>query len=154
MKIDNIGRVNLSHAAMTLQSQRFMKLSALSLSLVLGAGCASTTIIRSTPQGANVYIDGSKVGKTPYTYSDTKIVGSSTRVRLALEGFEDFETVISRSEEFQVGPCIGGAFLLVPWLWIMGYNPERNYELQPESPRRGRSAEHTSSSVESAPGVL
>lgn len=65
----------------------------------------------------------------PYTYSDTKIVGGSARVRLVLEGFEDFETVISRSEEFQVGPCIGGAFLLVPWLWSMGYNPERNYEL-------------------------
>jgi hypothetical protein len=38
-----------------------------------------------------------------------------------------------RNEEFQLGPCIGGVFFLVPFLWVMGYNPEHNYELTPLS---------------------
>ena len=73
------------------------------------------------------------MGKTPYTYSDTKTVGSNTRIKLKKEGFEDFETVLSRNEEFQVGACIGGVFFLIPFLWIMGYQPDHNYELSPLS---------------------
>lgn len=119
---------------MLLQSRCSLRLAAASTALVFSVGCASTTMIRSEPGAANVYIDGSKVGKTPYMHSDTKIVGSTTRVRLTKEGYEDFETIIKRDEEFQVGPCIGGAFLLVPWLWIMGYQPEHNYELTPVKP--------------------
>ena len=114
--------------------------------LVFFAGCASTTVIRSEPAGATVYIDGSKVGKTPYPHSDTKTVGSTTRIKLKMEGYEDYEALLVRNEEFQVGPCIGGVFFLVPFLWVMGYHPEHNYELtavaddyssvqQPQPPR-------------------
>jgi hypothetical protein len=118
---------------MSNHSRASQRLVAASTLLLFTVGCASTTVIRSEPSGATVYIDGSKVGKTPYTYSDTKTVGSSTRIRLKKEGFEDFETVISRNEEFQVGPCIGGVFFLVPFLWVMGYQPDHNYELSPLS---------------------
>jgi len=111
------------------------------------SACASTTVLRSEPSGATVYIDGSKVGKTPYTYSDTKIVGASTQVRLKLEGYEEFQTILSRSEEFQVGPCIGGVFVLVPFLWVMGYRPEHSYELSPLSPAKPAPSNVT------APGV-
>jgi hypothetical protein len=93
-------------------------------------GCASTTVIRSEPAGANLYIDGSKVGRTPYVLSDTKIVGSSTNIRIEAEGHESFQTVIRRDEELHVGALIGGLFLLVPFLWIMGYRGERTYELE------------------------
>ncbi len=126
------------------------RLVAAATALVLTVGCTSTTIIRSEPSGANVYIDGSKMGKTPYTYSDTKIVGSTTHLKLKLEGYEEFDTIFRRDEEFQVGPCIGGAFLLVPWLWIMGYRPEHAYELTPESQRNTSQAQP----VETAPGSI
>lgn len=106
-----------------------LRFGAAAAALVFSAGCASTTVIRSEPSGATVYIDGSKMGKTPYTYSDTKTVSSTTRIRLKLEGYEDFETLLVRNEEFQAGPCIGGVFFLVPFLWVMGYHPEHNYEL-------------------------
>jgi hypothetical protein len=99
--------------------------------LAFSAGCVSSTVIRSDPSGATVYIDGSKVGRTPYIHSDTKTVSSTTTVKLRREGYEDFETLFVRNEEFQLGPCIGGFFTLVPFLWVMGYKPERNYELTP-----------------------
>ncbi len=95
------------------------------------SACASSTLIKSSPAGAKVYLDGEMVGRTPYTMSDTKIVGSSTRVRLLLDGYEPYDANISRSEDFQVGACIGGVLVLVPFLWIMGYRAEHSYELSP-----------------------
>ncbi|HEX8441263.1 PEGA domain-containing protein [Archangium sp.] len=139
---------------MTLQSKRFLRLTAASTALVFSVGCASTTIIRTEPGEANLYIDGSKVGKTPYTYEDTKVVGSSTRVRITKEGYKDFETVLKRDEEFQVGPCIGGFFFLVPWLWIMGYKPEHTYELTPEKAAEKKGDINAQVGAPAAPGTI
>lgn len=93
--------------------------------------CSSETVIRSNPPGAKVFIDGSYVGTTPYTMSDTKIVGSTTSVRLEYPGYQPLNTSIHRSEEFDVVACIGGVLVLVPFLWIMGYKADHTYELAP-----------------------
>jgi hypothetical protein len=99
--------------------------------LLTTAACSSSTVIRSNPSGAKVFIDGAMVGTTPYTMSDTHIVGSTTHIRLEYPGYAPTDTAIKRSEEFDVVACIGGVFLLVPFLWIMGYKADHNYELQP-----------------------
>jgi hypothetical protein len=93
--------------------------------------CESSTVIRSNVPGAKVYLDGAYVGVTPYTMSDTKIVGSRTQVRVEAVGYQPVNMSITRSEEFDVVACIGGAFLLVPFLWIMGYRADHNVELVP-----------------------
>jgi hypothetical protein len=95
------------------------------------ASCASSTIIMSQPPGAKLYLNGEPVGQTPYTMTDTKIVGSTTAVRLELPGFEPSTGVISRNEEFDVGACIGGVFVLFPFLWIMGYKANHTFEMRP-----------------------
>jgi hypothetical protein len=100
------------------------------IALVLQA-CASTTIIQSQPNGAKLYLNGEPVGNTPYTMTDTKMVGSITTVRLELPGYEPTTTAISRNEEFEVGACIGGVLVLVPFLWIFGYKPVHVFELRP-----------------------
>lgn len=92
--------------------------------------CASTTSIQSIPSGARLYLNGEPVGTTPYTMTDTKILGSSTTVRLELPGYEPTSGVITRNEEFDAGACIGGVFLLVPFLWIQGYKPLHTFELR------------------------
>lgn len=95
------------------------------------AGCASTTIINSEPSGASLYLNGEKVGVTPYTHTDTKIVGSTTTVTLKKEGYQDLVTAFSRNEEASVGAIIGGIFVLVPFLWVMEYKPSHFYEMVP-----------------------
>lgn len=95
--------------------------------------CASTTIIRSTPSDAKLYLNGEPVGETPYTHTDTKIVGSSNTVRLEKEGYETLNTSFSRNEEADVGAIIGGILVLVPFLWTMKYKPVHIYELEPLS---------------------
>lgn len=114
--------------------------AALSIAFVFATGCVSTTLIRSAPTGAKVYLDGEPVGKTPYSMSDTKIVGSSTHVKLVLEGYEQFDANIQRNEVFDAGACLGGVLVLFPFLWIQGYKPEHNYELSPLRPRAAPAA--------------
>lgn len=100
---------------------------------ILLSSCASTTMIQSMPSGANIYLDGETVGKTPYSHTDTKIVGSTTFVRLEKEGYETFNISFSRDEQADVGAIIGGIFVLVPFLWTMKYKPTHTYELSPIS---------------------
>ena len=111
---------------------RVFKLIAVFMAMViLAASCASTTMIQSEPPGAKVYVDGEPMGKTPYTYTDTKIVGSVTHLKLSKEGYEDFQTVLVRNEEVDILAIIGGLIVWVPFLWVMKYRPYHNYELTP-----------------------
>lgn len=98
---------------------------------MLLASCTSTTMIQSNPIGAKVYINGEQVGVTPYTYQDTKIVGSTNTVKLEKEGFETLNTSFSRDEVVDAGAIIGGIFLLVPFLWTMKYKSMHTYTLIP-----------------------
>jgi len=100
----------------------------------LVAGCTSTTVIHSRPEGAKVYEDNVYVGTTPYTQKDTKIVGTKTPLRLTMEGYEPFETHLSKDEKPDVGAIAGGFFFLFPFLWTEGYQPEHTYDLTPISP--------------------
>lgn len=104
------------------------------------SGCASTTVIESYPSGAKLYINGEVVGITPYTYTDTKIVGSSNFVTLEKEGYQTMKTVFARNEEVDPGAIIGGVFLWVPFLWTMKYKPTHSYELILENGRVENSA--------------
>jgi hypothetical protein len=107
-------------------------LTLLAASVIFLASCTSMTTIQSIPPGAKVYLNDELSGETPYTMSDTKIIGSSTYVRLEKPGFQSFDTVITRTEEIDLGPVVCG-FIFTPvwWLWAMKYKPTHTYELVP-----------------------
>ena len=110
-----------------------LSLKAVALLLVISilfASCASTTIIQSEPSGAKLYLNGESVGETPYTLTDTRIIGSTNTVLLTMDGYEDFLGSFSRDEEVDVGAIIGGIFFLFPFLWTMKYKPFHTYELK------------------------
>lgn len=100
---------------------------------VLLTSCASTTMIQSNPSGAKIYLNGEPVGATPYAHRDTKIIGSTTAVKLEKEGYEPLNTSFSRNEQVDAGAIVGGIFFLVPFLWTMKYKPTHTYELTPSS---------------------
>ncbi|MCI2082412.1 MAG: PEGA domain-containing protein [Bacteroidales bacterium] len=106
---------------------------ALGFALLAASSCASTTIISSNPEGAKVYLDNEYVGLTPYSYTDTKIMGSQTSIRLEKEGYSPFLTTLSKTEEANVEAIVGGIFLIVPYLWTMGYKANHFYEMSPEN---------------------
>jgi len=99
-------------------------------------GCASKTLIKSRPPGAEVYIDNVRKGVTPLHYSDTAIAGATKALKLKKEAYRNFEGVIRKSE-FQVGPCIGGVLVLFPFIWILGYPEQYEFELE-KLPEKGK----------------
>lgn len=101
------------------------------------AGCASSTVIESRPPGARVFLNNAAVGNTPYTMTDTKIVGSTSMLRLEYPGYQPLTVAISRSEELDVLPLIAGIFLLVPLLWVMKYQASHVYDLIPAGAQPG-----------------
>jgi len=89
-------------------------------------------MIQTIPEGAKVYMNDEFRGVTPYRHSDQAISGTSTYMTFRLEGYEDFNTVLSKNETVDVGAVIGGIFFLFPFIWTMGYNPTHTYELFPD----------------------
>ena len=107
------------------------KISAILVIVVFITACASTTKIDTTPSGATVYVNGERAGTTPYNYADTKIVGSTVQFKIKKEGYQDFETSMTRNEEPDTGAIVGGVLTFIPLLWAMKYKPTHTYELVP-----------------------
>ena len=50
---------------------------------------------------------------------------------LKKDGFEPKHAVITRNAKLNVGALIGGIFFLIPLLWVMDYEHDVTYELDP-----------------------
>lgn len=94
-------------------------------------GCASTTLIKSSPSGATVYVDEQEVGTTPHRYTDEDIIFTEHRIKLEKEGYKDLNTIITRDEELDTMAAIGGLFFWPCWLWALKYHPVHEYTLKP-----------------------
>ncbi len=95
-------------------------------------GCASTTMIQSVPSNAKLYIDNEPVGETPYKYTDEEIVFHEMQIRLEKDGYEPIESSITRDEEVDAGPLIGGICICpVFLLWALKYEPVHTFEMVP-----------------------
>jgi hypothetical protein len=100
--------------------------------VILFSSCASTTMIQSVPDNATVYINGERVGETPYQHTDEEIILSKTEVKLEKEGYNTFYGSFSRDEEVDPAPVIGGFFVCpVFFLWAMKYKPVHTFEMVP-----------------------
>jgi len=105
------------------------KLIALTTVFFLLFGCASTTLIKSNPPGAKLQVDGQSVGETPYFYTDKAAAGTVKTVTLKKEGYKDSNSLIRR-EKLSVPALIGGIFLIVPFVWILEYPSQYNFEME------------------------
>lgn len=104
---------------------------ALLLSLIF-ASCRSLTVIDTNVQNADLFINGNYVGKTPYTYSDKKIVGSIVFVRIEKEGYEPIVGYFVRDQKLVATNLVFSLVAYgIPLLWIMEYNPVQYFELKP-----------------------
>ena len=107
--------------------------SSRALALLLAAtltGCASSTLIRSTPSGATVYIAGKQVGTTPLRHTDSRRSFEGVHLRLEKEGYEPVETFIRRDGTINIHTLFLAVFI-APLFHIYGYEPQYDYVLKP-----------------------
>jgi hypothetical protein len=105
------------------------KLIALLMVFFFLFGCSSTTLIKSNPPGAKLYVNETFQGETPYFLSDQAVAGTRKAVTLKKEGYKDFNGYIKR-EKLSVPALIGGIFLIVPFIWVLEYPPQYNFEME------------------------
>jgi len=109
------------------------KIVSLTLSLALIASfvsCKSSTSIRTEPDGADVYVDGVHVGKTPCDYSDMNFAFSESKLSISKPGYKLINTNLNRDEKFDPKSCLGCIFTF-PW-WMFQYYPSHTYKLERE----------------------
>lgn len=92
--------------------------------------CSSKTMIKASDPQAKIYVNGTYKGTGTAYHQDTKIIGATNFVKIEKDGCMAQNYNFSRDEKFSVGACIGGVFVLVPFLWIMGYDSEHAYDYQ------------------------
>ena len=108
----------------------FTRITGLILILaILASGCASSTVLTTTPAESDVYVQGQRLGKTPYTYSDRKIIGASTLVTFKKDGYEAYNTTIRKNKKLNVGALISGLLFVWPLFWVLGYDKAYSYDL-------------------------
>ena len=102
--------------------------------LLLFTSCASTTTIGVIPRSveAEIYADGKYIGDAPAVLKDSKISGAGTMITIVAEGYEDYKAYIEKSDHINMGALVGGIFLVVPYIWIMGYEPYYEFYLTEE----------------------
>ncbi len=108
----------------------------ISVLALLAAGCASSTLIRSVPAGAKVYVDGQYLGRTPVTHRDSGPLWTTKAVTLKLDGYDDQSGTL-RKENLQTGPLVGCILVYVPCLWLTGYPDEYTFTLDEKAPAYG-----------------
>jgi hypothetical protein len=90
------------------------------LGLLCLVGCASTTTIRSYPDGADVKLNGAVVGKTPYVVTDTEMFFNHKKLTVERSGFKAVDVDASKNQFLKPRMLLGCLCPLV-WLWAPEY---------------------------------
>jgi hypothetical protein len=97
------------------------------LSALILFGCASSTVIKTIPEGAKVKKNGQLMGITPYDHWDREVSGYTNKFTLQMDGYKDKEITIEK-DVFYFHRLILPPVLAWPWLY--GYNPGYYFELE------------------------
>lgn len=87
------------------------------------AACSHTSLIRSDPPGAHLYIDGVYKGLTPYSWetSNGAYPSMTAEIRIEKKGYEPVERAEIRKEWFADETLWWFALLPVFFLGVYGY---------------------------------
>lgn len=111
-----------------------MKRLILIMSALILFGCASSTLIRTIPDGAKVKQGSVVVGVTPYDYWDRRLSFTDKTFTLQLDGYKDKEVTITKNI-FYVSRIFFPPVLA--WPWMFGYPDLYYFELEKNSAGSG-----------------
>ena len=99
------------------------------LCVVFLAGCASMTTINSVPSSVEIWVDGMKVGNTPYTHNDTDLSFSTKTIQLKENGYQDFTGIIKRDKMNATNAIISFLCFFPGLLWSWEYPPSYTFTM-------------------------
>src|SRR5215470_3315738 len=80
-----VGRRSAERGRGKMRQSRFLLLVAV---LMTASGCAESALIRSNPEGANVFVDDQLIGTTPVTFTVPRSeLADSYRLRVEKDGY-------------------------------------------------------------------
>ncbi|MFH1808695.1 MAG: PEGA domain-containing protein [Pseudomonadota bacterium] len=111
----------------------------LTLLLVASTGaCSHVVLLKTTPPGASVYIDGEVKGVTPLFFEEGTGAGKSYELRLELEGYQPERFVLQQDQWW--ASCVAPSLCLIPFtlglsasglLFARALRDEYHYLLRP-----------------------
>lgn len=108
-----------------------LAIALLHLSFV-GSGCSQSTVIRTSPADARVYIDGEELHSNSFQYG--RWIGNEYRMRVEAPGYKTEERILDVHVASWAAIAMGPLW----WPW-MGELPTQIYvELEEVSPRKGK----------------
>jgi hypothetical protein len=95
----------------------------------LAAGCAHTTLITTSPSGANVTIAGNNLGASPVSFSDTSGIPQTFFVKINKSGYKEINVPIKQAYKgditlFWLLPGI------IPYFFIATLNDSYSFNLE------------------------
>jgi hypothetical protein len=108
------------------------------LAALATSGCASTTVIRSSPMGAAVRgRSGELLGRTPYEHTDASMNGTTVSFTVEAEGYAPEYVTIRRDQSNGgrvAGSILAGILMpplgFLPLLWSSDYREGYHVELR------------------------
>ena len=104
-----------------------MKRLVIILAVLILSGCASSTVIKTIPDGAMVKQGDQLVGITPYDLWDRSLSFSTTTYTLQMDGYKDREITITK-DVLYIHRLLFPPILALPWMF--GYPIGYYFELE------------------------
>jgi hypothetical protein len=104
--------------------------------LAATGGCAHTVAVYSTPPGAEIYVNGRSIGRTPTTFEERSGYHRRFQFRAELPGYEPWteEHEQKQPSKLLIPSVVGAYVLLLPIIGVLwGYqlDDEITLELRP-----------------------
>ena len=109
--------------------KRTMNTIAILLAVAILSGSASTTIIKSEPATAEIWVDSLKMGQTPYTHTDTDLSFSTKTIQLKKAGYSDLTRVIKRDQMNTQNAVLSFLCFWPGLLWSWEYPPSYTFSM-------------------------
>jgi hypothetical protein len=102
-----------------------VRLLALALAVTLtAAGCSHTVAVYSVPEGAEVFVDGRSIGRTPAQFVERSGYHKQYEFRAELAGFQPWteQQAQDKPSRLLIPSVVGAYFLLLPIVGVLwGY---------------------------------
>ncbi len=106
----------------------------LTLIVLSVVNCATTTMIKTVPEGADIYFQGDLMGKTPWKLDDGYGLPALVTIRFVKEGYVPLEVRLEKETSYPVGIASLIPYPPFPlsYFWTWKFDKSYSFKLTPK----------------------